>query len=322
MKRIRLLVVLGIVCAAFAVPYLIFMIRQPVLIITEAPFAALHGEANLRRQRISASLTLFRRVKPVKIADGVSHDMVIFAISEGSSRPFCVLFPYTQAQAALRFHEQFPEIPAVVLSGLASVSGLFPDGFLCVYGTDREIDLYRAGLCAGILGSARRNLARQADKQAQQDEIQSESAAPPADAPQTYVLWQDRFMQGAGRELFSRGVQEEDPESNAIFINLAIQMPDIKTVACLALTGAGFEYLERNPPIPLILFSWMDPALTAREVAVQFDDSPWALAVPAVRMAIQQQAEGKIPSKLLTFPGKTADNTVSRALKKSVKKMP
>ena len=313
MRRIRLLVVLGVVCAALAVPYLIFMIRPPVLIITEAPFAALYGEANLRRQRDSVSRALFRQVKPVKLADGVSHDMVIYAISEGSSRPFCVLFPYTQAQAALRFHEQFPEIPAVVLSGLAPVSGLSPDGFLCVYGTDREADLYRAGLCAGILGVARRDVAQQTEKQA---EIQPESAA------RMYVLWQDRFVQAAGRELFSRGVKEEDPESNVLFINTAAQMPDVRGISAVTLTGAGAEYLEKNPSIPVILFTWLDPALTAQEVAVQFDDSPWALAVPAVRMAVQQEAEGKIPSNPLIFPGKTADNTVSRALKKSVKKMP
>jgi hypothetical protein len=309
MRRIRLLVVLGIVCAVLAVPCLIFMIRPPVLIVTEAPFAALYGEANLRRQRNSASLALFRQVKPVKIADGVSHDMVIYAISEGSSRPFCVLFPYTQAQAALRFHEQFPEIPAVVLSGLASVSGLSPDGFLCVYGTDREADLYRAGLCAGILGGVPLNPEKQA-------EIQGESAA------RIYVLWQDRFVQAAGRELFSRGVKEEDPESDVLFINTAAQMPDVGGISCVTLIGTGAEYLEKNPSIPLILFTWLDPALTAQEVAVQFDDSPWALAVPAVRMAVQQEAEGKIPSNPLIFSGKTADNTVSRALKKSVKKMP
>ena len=303
----------GVVVAA---PFAVFFLRSPVLVVTDAPFAALYGKDNLRRQQLSASLTLFRWVKPVMVADGVSPDMVIYALREAASQPVCALFARSQAIAALRYHEQFPEISVVVLSGLVLVPELSsPDGFLCVYGTDREVDLYRAGLCAGILGSARRNLAPQT-------EIQPESAPPRADAPQTYVLWQDRSVRGTGRELFSQGVQEEDPESNVIFINLAIQMPDVKGVACLTLTGAGFEYLERNPPIPLILFGWLDPALTAREVIVQFDDSPWALAVPAVRMAVQQQAEGKIPSKPLIFSGKTADNNVFRALKKSAKKMP
>jgi hypothetical protein len=59
-----------------------------------------------------------------------------------------------------------------------------------------------------------------------------------------------------------------------------------------------------------------------REVIVQFDDSVWALAVPAARLALQKQAEGKIPSKPLIFSRKTADNSIFRALKKSAKKVP
>jgi len=320
MKRIWLLVVCGFIGAAVAIPLAVFFLRSPVLVVTDATFAILYGEDNLRRQRFSASVTLFRQVKPVMIADGVSPDMVIFALREASSHPMCVLFARSHAMAALRYHEQFPEIPVVVLRGLVSVPELpSPDGFLCVYGTDRDVDMYRAGLCAGILGSARRNLAQQAEEPAKN---QPETAAPRTDTPQTYVLWQDRSMQGTGREHFTRGVQEEDPESRVIFINLIIQMPDIKGVACLTLTGAGAEYLDRNPPIPLILFSWLDPALTAREVIVQFDDSPWALTVPAARMAAQGLPEGKIPSKPLISSKKTANNNLFKALKESAKKMP
>jgi len=313
-------VVLGVVGAVLAAPLVVFYARSPVLVVTEAPFVAIYGEARLKKERNSAVFALFRQVKPVMVADGVSPDMVILAISEASKRPACVLFPRSQAQAALRYHEQFPEIPAVVLRGLVLVPELpSPDGFLCVYGTDREVDLYRAGLFAGILGASRRNLAGQDEKQA---EIQPESAAVAQTAAQTYVLWQDRTIQAAGREVFSRGVQELDPESSVVFINTAGQMPDVKGVACLTLTSAGADYLERNAPIPLILFSWLDPAILPREVVIQFNDSVWALAVPAVRMAMEQQAEGKIPSKPLIFSRKIADNNVFRTLKKSAKKLP
>jgi len=328
LRHIRLLVILAAIGVAVAVPFAVFSLRSPVLVVTDAPFIALYGKTSLQRQQFSASVALFRRVKPVMIADGVSSDMVVFALREAASQPLCVLFARSQALAALSYHEQFPEIPVVVLRGLVSVPELpSPDGLLCVYETDREVDLYRAGLCAGILGRAKRNLAQKTEKPAKNEPEpaatpRTEAPASQANPPQTYVLWQDRFVQGAGRELFSRGVQEEDPESNAIFINLAVQMPDVKRVACLTLTGAGFEYLEGNPPIPLILFTWLNPALTSREVIVQFDDSPWALAVPAVRMAVLQQAEGKIPSKPLIFSRKTANNRIYQALKKSAKKMP
>ena len=299
MKRIRLLVVLGAVGVVLAAPCAVFYARAPALVVTEDAFVALYGEARLKKERNSAAFALFRQVKPVMVADGVSPDMVMYAIAKPLRRPVCVLFPRSQAMAALRFHEQYPEIPAVVLSGLVTTPELPPpDGFLCVYGTDREVDMYRAGLFAGILGAARREQA------------------------QTYVFWQDSFMPPAGRELFSRGVQEQDPESNAIFINLATQLPDSKGIACVTLTGAGAEYLERNVPVPQILFGWLDPAMLPREVAVQFDDSVWALAVPAARLAAQRQAEGKIPSKPLIFSRKIADNSIFRTLKKSAKKMP
>jgi hypothetical protein len=299
MKRIRLLAVCGVAAAVLAVPFAVFFARPPVLVVTEDPFAALYGEARLKKERSSAAFALFRRVKPVLVADGVSPDMVIYAITGASRRPLCVLFPRSQAQAALRFHEQYPEIPAVVLSGLVTTPELPPpDGFLCVYGTDRAVDMYRAGLFAGILGSARR-----------------ESA-------QTYVFWQDSYMPTEGRELFSQGIRENDPESNAIFINIAAQLPDIKGIACVTLTGAGAEYLERNTSVPKILFSWLDPAMVPHEVAVQFDDSHWTLVVPAVRKALQRQAEGKIPSKPLIFSPKIADNSIFRALKKMAKKTP
>jgi len=313
MRRIKLLVIGGIVVAVIVAPLVVFYARSPVLVVTEAPFVALYGEARLKKVRKSAALALFRRVKPVMIADGVSPDMVIFAIVEASRRPRCVLFARSQALAALRFHEQFPKIPAVVLNGLVSTPELPPpDGFLCVYGTDREADLYRAGLFSGILGTAKRNLMLKTEKQGENK----------PNSPQTYVLWQDRFMTAEGREHFSRGVSEKDPESNAIFINVAAQLPDARGIACVTLTGAGAEYLERNAPVPQILFSWLDPAILPQGVVVQLDDSVWALAAPATRMATQKQAEGKIPSKPLIFSRKIADNSVFRGLKKSAKKMP
>jgi hypothetical protein len=303
MKRITLLAVLGVAVAVLAAPFAVFYARSPVLVVTEAPFVALYGQARLKKERHSASLALFRRVKPVLVADGVSPDMVFFAINEASPRPACVLFPRSQSQAALHFHGQSPEVPAAVLSGLVATPELPPpDGFLCVYGTDRGVDMYRAGLFAGILGAARQKSEPEAAK--------------------TYVFWQDRYVPAEGRELFSRGVQEEDPESNAIFINVAAQRPDAKGIACVTLTGAGAEYLERNAPVPQILFGWLNPDMLPREVAVQFDDSVWALAVPAARLARQKQAEAKIPSKPLIFSRKTADNSVFRALKKSAKKVP
>jgi hypothetical protein len=317
MKRTRLLVILAVIFVVFAAPLVIFFIRPPVLVVTDTPFVLLYGKSRLWKERFAASFALFRRVKPVLVADGAGSDVVVLAITTASRQPSYVLFTRNQAAAALRFHEQFPETPAIVLSGLVAVPEIpVPDGFLCVYGTDRPTDLYRAGLCAGILGNIPQKQVKKAEKKEKSTEVS------PVSAPKTYVLWQDRHVQAVGRELFSRGLKEQDPESVIIFANTGNEVPDMKGISCMVLTSTGAEYLEKNPSMPLILFSWLNPAFTARELAILFDDSVWALAVPAVRMAAQKQAEGKIPSKPLIFTAKIADNSVSRRLKESAKKMP
>jgi len=317
MKRTKLLVILAVILAVLAAPVVIFCIRPPVLVVTDAPFVVLYGKSHLRRQRFDASFALFRRVKPVIVADGAGSDVVSVAIQGAARQPSCVLFPRNQAIAALRFHEQFPETPVVLFSGLVPVPEIPPpDGFLCVYGTDRPTDLYRAGLFAGILGNIPSKPVKKVKKQ-------DESAAISPNSPlKTYVLWQDSYVQTAGKALFSQGIREKDPESEVIFVNSADDMPDMRAISCTVLTGAGVEYLGRNPRMPLILFSWLNPDYTAREIVALFDDSAWALAVPAVRMAVQQQAEGAIPSKPLIFKEKIANNSMFRMLKKSAKKMP
>lgn len=315
MRHIRLFVVLTLVFAALAVPPVLFFIRPPVLVVTDVNFVFLYGAERLRRQQFAVSITLYRQVKPVMIADGAGSDILLLAITKASARPLCVLFPRTQSQAAERFHEAFPQIPAVVISGMAPASALpSPDGILCVYGTDRQTDLYRAGLFAGILGTAETESA---------DNAKSDSEAATAQGSgtrRTYALWQDRSVRAEGRDIFLTGVKEGDPESNVVFVNSAGQMPDPTTLSCVVLTGAGAGYFENNPKMPLILFSWLDPDLTAKEVIVIFDDSPWGLIIPAVQMAVQGQGEGVIPSEPLVLSKRVAGDSISRILKNSAKK--
>jgi hypothetical protein len=293
---------LAVILIAIVVTALVFYSRSPVLVVMDVSFIELYGKGRIRKQGITSSLTLFRRVKPVITADGASPDIQVEAVSEASRRPFCVLFPAYLAPAAERFHLQFPETRAVVLSGFDSGSGLpQSDGVLCVYRTDQETDLYRAGLIAGL--------------------ISLKKSAP--GVQRTSFLWQGRYryLQAAEREFFSRGLQESDPEAAAHFVNYASEMPGLEGISCIILGHLGAEYMDKNAQIPLILFTWLDPSMLPDETVAAFDDSTWALVVPAVRMAVNGQAEGKIPSKPLLFPGKTADNGIDQILKKLIKKM-
>jgi hypothetical protein len=327
MKRIILLVALGLLLAGLAVPVLIFLNRPPVLVVTNVSFAELYGVDRAHRQRVLASIELRRPVKPVMIADDATSDVLVIAVSNAAEKPFCVLFSSIHTDAAKLYHEEFPEIPVVVLTGRVRASLPSADGVLCVYGTDRGTDMYRAGLMAGIRSVAVRDAARKAAEEASE-------GGEPEEIKKDIALHLDRSITTADRELFSKGVGEEDPESEVKFVRASAEMPDSGRLSCAVIAGGGNDYLEKNPPIPLVLFTWTDPAFVCSEVAVIFDDSPWALAVPAVRMAVGNPAgdlagglagglaEGKIPSKPLILSGGFVDNKISGRLKISAKKNP
>jgi hypothetical protein len=301
LKHKKPLAVSTAVIIAIGVTALVFYRRPPVLILTDAPFIELYGKARIRRQRILYSLSMFRRVKPVIVADGASPDILVVAVTTASSRPYCVIFPRYLAPAAESYHQQFPEIPAVVLGGLSQPGDLpHPDGVLCVYRTDQETDLYRAGLLAGLLGLKRNT----------------------NEAPKSYFLLHDRYVQGPEREVFSGGVRESAPEAVIRFAGNASEIPGPESISCLVMVRSGAEYIEKNPKIPLILFTWLDLSLIPEAVAAVFDDSAWALAVTAARMAVKSQAEGKIPSKPLVFSGKKTDKKAYRILRRLAKKIP
>ncbi|MCL1836275.1 MAG: hypothetical protein FWG46_01875 [Treponema sp.] len=307
MKLSRLVVILAAALAVGALPALVYLARSPVLIVTDAPFAALYGPDRMKKEQSAASRALFRRVRPVPVADGAGPDIVEIAITKASARPFCVLFPRRLSVAAERYHGQFPDIRSVIIGGTTPASELpAPDDSLFVYGTDRDTDLYRAGLLAGLLAGL---------KQAPP----GEEGFPPQ---RTIVLWQDRFVTADQRDLFSRGAMERDGETAVVFIRGSGEMPEADTLSCVVLAGTGVDYLDRRPRSPVVFFSWLDPAMASPEIAVLFDDSPWGLAVPAAILAGKSQNQGQIPSKILILSDNIADNGIFRTLRKSAIKIP
>jgi len=300
-KHIKIFLVPAVVVTGLVVTGAVFNGRTPVLVVTDAPFTELYGKERIRRQRTASSLALFRRVKPVITADSASPDIIVEAVAAAAVNPYCVLFPGYMAPAAERFHLRFPETPAVILGGLAPPSDMpVPDGVLCVYRTDLDTDLYRAGLFAGLLGL-----------------IKSAS-----EAQRTCFFWQDRRIQAAEREVFARGLREIDPGAVARFAGSVSDISGSGGMSCAVLTVSGAEFLDKNAKIPLILFTWLDTSMLPAETAAVFDDAAWALVVPATRMAAGGLAEGKIPSKPLVFSGGSADNGIDRKLKQLAKKTP
>jgi hypothetical protein len=293
----------------FGAGFLFF--RPPVLILTDAPFMALYGQRRVQLRQIQASLALLRLVRPVFVAEGAGPDMILFAIEAVSSRPYCVIFPLRYAGAAERYAGQFPSVISVLLENAGAAPGIqglsrgaerpAGAGRLRVIRTDRKTDFFRAGLCAGIIGGG------------------GQGRVP---------LFLDRYAASGDREAFSGGLEEGGTEISPVFFSSASFPDNFGEAACMVFAGSNAEILEKNPQFPLILFTWLDPALCPRGTFLVFDDSPWALAAPAVKTARGMEAaapggdspEKEIPSKVLIFSNRITDKDILRSLKKAARR--
>ena len=156
--NIKLIIFLSILLALVLIPMIVLYSRAPVLIVAEESFPDFYGKERIRKESSIASLILFRPVKTVFIADEAGDDIVSLAIGEVSKNPFCVLFPLRYARAAKLYHEQNPQIRAVLLEGRFSedsnpssyaISGELSEYF--VFKTDVTNEFYKAGITAAAI---------------------------------------------------------------------------------------------------------------------------------------------------------------------------
>jgi hypothetical protein len=273
---------------------LFFLSRPPVLIITDAPFMAMHGPRRMLWRQVRASLLLYRPVAPVMIGEGAAPDVLAFAVDDAvsrmlfSRRPYCVLFPYRYADGARRYRELFPETPAALLQGRYENDGV-PAG-LSVFSIDMERDFRRAGLFAAAFGRGKMG---------------------------NIVLFQAGPNQTAAQAAFQDGLRQGGYTAEPLFFNDFSELPISTDIACVVLAGSGAEYLNQNFSCPAILFTWLDPDQTARETALIFDDSIWALTVPLVKAVAEKRSGGRIPSEALIFSARIADKDILRQIQKA-----
>jgi hypothetical protein len=277
-----------------------------VLILTDGPFDALYGAARARRARIGASLRLFRHVKPVRAAETAGSDAILLLLEAASPRPYCVLFPWRYGESALRYADRFPAVPVFVL-GAAPVSGgdKGPGGGEGprYVETDAETDFYRAGRCAAILAGTG-------------TEGTAGNSAAAGDG--ILVFRQGPAPQGE-REAFVRGLRDGGIDTEPRYPDISVPVSGDRDVVLAVLAAKPADFLERQFPVPVILFSWLDPALSPREIKVVFDDSPWAMAVRVVRMAKTGEFSFRIPSAVHVSPERTGGGEPLRQLKSAAR---
>ncbi|MDR2807634.1 MAG: hypothetical protein LBB43_01350 [Spirochaetaceae bacterium] len=260
--------------------------RSPVVLVTDAQFALLYGKERLASQRIELSLTLWRRVRFIFIAENINADLVVFAVESALDSPFCVLFPYRYADGAELYAEQFPAAKVMILGGRISDQ---EERTIPVVTSDFLTDLYRAGLCAALL------------------------AADNPDKP--IVVFQDIPLLPEQQQAFSAGLSQQGYTAEPVFIqNTAPQ-----DSACAVIIGSNQlnTFLTQNYSTPIILFSWIDPALSSRQIKLIFDDSDLRLAIQAIRQ-MQKQKYPTLPSYITIISERISQKRLLTILKNAV----
>jgi hypothetical protein len=259
----------------------LFCLRSPVLVITDSSFNGLYGSKRTWFSVFESSVALGCRVIPVPVSESAAPDLVLLALEAASSSPRAVLFPYRYYESGRRYKEQFPGVPVLIL-GLRGGEVPAGEGLIPVY-TDRATDFYRAGLCAALL-------AREGESR-------------------NILVFSDGTMAEGEREAFLEGLRAQGFVKNPLYPDLNSDYQTYQDVSCAVLTGPAARFLAENRGIPVILFSWLDPALTPGEIKVIFDDSPWAVAVRAVKAVEQGAEQGFFPSRSLVPRGRGGKNT-------------
>ncbi|GHT79568.1 hypothetical protein FACS1894130_08660 [Spirochaetia bacterium] len=269
-----LLIVVLLLAAA-----LVFISRSPVLVVSDSAFDGMYGGLRLRVKRVETSVRLWRQVKTVRIAEDAGEDVAIFAIGAAATKPFCVLFPYRYYNEAKRYAGEFPAVPVGVLQGrLRDLSGPPPNLFF--FGTDSTLDFYRAGQCAAIFAQSMIGAGESLAESPDAAGVSAQTASEPGEI----LFFQDDLVSEEDREAFSLGLAEKGYGRTPVYQNAGASFTPRPDTACVVIRGAAQSFFEQSLDIPVLLFSWIDPALTPDRIKLVFDDSPWALAVPVVKM--------------------------------------
>ena len=283
-KRIKKFIPLIAVFLIFFVGFGIFWSRAPVLIVTDNAFNRLYGEQRLNRQRQRLSLQFFRRVIPVLVADTAGPDLIAIAVEAAHSNPWAVLFPYRYLDGARHYKENRPEVPVLVMTGRNSAPG--GESPLYFVLTDVAEDIFRSGMAAAFFAGEKRAL----------------------------FLF-DGYLAPRYKEIFTEGLRAGGNIAEPVFFSAALDFAVFTDIGCVVVAGPATRFLERNLDIPVLLFSWIDPAVSPRSVKIVFDDSPWALARQALKDFPPQAGEIRVPSAPTIIRNRIEENADFRRLK-------
>jgi hypothetical protein len=265
----------------------LFFSRPPALVLSDLSFDALYGMRRSLLRQGEASIRLLRPVKKVMIAENAGSDAVIFTVQEASSRPWAVLAPSRYAQGIRRYAEQHPETPVVILGGRENSR----EGRLVSLAVDTRLDSYRAGRSAAFFS-----------REGEGD----------------ILVFQEEEDFPVNRDAFLAGLQAEGCDTVPSYTSANTDYSGYDKLSCVVLGSGAQAFLDRNSAVPVILFSWLDPAFSPGNVKLVFDDSPWGISVDAFRAALEA-GEGPVPSGISLLSGRIGQPDVLEKVKIVVK---
>jgi hypothetical protein len=287
-RRVRaILIPLGLLVLAS----LVFLSRPPALILSDAGFDAFYGPRRALIRQAWLSLRFFRPVRRVLIAENAGPEAAVFAIEE-EGRPWAVLGHSRYQQGLEQYSRLHPEIRVAVIR--ESPPGPVPDsgasgGPQSVF-ADTRLNSWRAGRCAAILAG---------------------------EGEGQVLVFQDQRNFPVDRDAFLAGLREENGALIPVYLDGSSDYSPWDQVRCVVLGGPADSYFNRNSPVPALLFSWMDPALSPFSVKITGDDSPWALAAAILRSA--GAGPRIVPLEFTLRRGRTEDRKLRKRLKTAIR---
>jgi len=299
----------AIIVFAVIVTLFIFYVRPPVLIVTEQSFIELYGKERAYNEAFSSSLAMFRPVKIVTVANDAGEDVVPFAVSSAAIRPFCVIFPLRFVKSAILYKELAPNIPIVVLEGRYLEEESPSEGVLgagksdyFVFKTDINDDFYRIGLAVTAIKL----------KPAQKNE----DFIPDEKKKDKVVIFIERKLNQM-KDVFLRGLYDRGELFETIFFNSYSQYLELPNLSCVVLAGVGADFMDRKADVPVISFTWINPALLPFDVVMIVNDSPLAQARQAVKMVKTGVKNGLIKSEFRVLDRAKFDRKVIAIINKN-----
>jgi len=229
----------------------VFFQRAPILIVTDISFSQLYGSERLARQGRRISFSFFRQLIPVLVDENAGPELMAIAAQEAFEDPWAVVFPYRYLEGARRYREDRPDTAVLVMGGPPQQEA----ETISFVSTDTRADLYMAGMAAALLTGEKRPL-----------------------------LFSDGTFTEEQREAFRQGLSDQGFTQDPIFANASAGYSSYTEIGCVVVSGPAARFVDLNLDIPMILFSWVDPSFTPSTVKLIFDDSPWALAVEALKL--------------------------------------